>query len=866
MSDTFEPPGVPARAPTWSRLQELFHALQPLDAAERGARLTSLEAEDAALAEELRSLLAADAAAEGYLESPATFAPAASPGDRLGPWRIVDEIGRGGMGVVFRAEREGGDFRQQVAIKLVEPGMRSDRILSRFRAERRILARLAHPNIARLVDGGTAPDGSPFLAMEYVEGQPLLEWCDTHGLDVDARLELFLTVCAAVSFAHQQLVIHRDLKSDNILVTADGAPHLLDFGIAKLVAPDAAEDEADATVALHRLLTPDYASPEHVRGDPVGVAGDVYSLGVVLFELLTGARPLRFRTRTPEEILRVVTQDEPVRPSAAIEGPASAPRRRRLAGDLDDIVLKALEKDPSRRYASVAELADDLRRHLDGRPVLARGPSAAYRMSRFVRRHRAAVTSGVLLVAALVAGLVTTTWQAGLARRERDRATRRFDDVRQLAHTVVFELHDAIAEIPGSTRARELLVRRALQYLDRLAVEAGSDPSLQRELAQAYARIGDAQGRPMFASLGRTGDALASFRRSLALYDEASRAWPDSVEVRRERIVVSQRMADILGVMGRLADAKSVLLDGQQRLGEMLARDPESRSLIQDMGVACDRLSDIALAEGDTAAALAELRRGIREMDRSFARSPHDPDVRRSRLIGQMKLAQLFTAWRRPDSAQAHLRLAGPLALEAVAEQPDHLDAARDLSIYWSLLAFAYSAGGQVDSALSTYERAMRISEQLAARDSDSALQQEDLAVGDYEIGCILRDGGRHAAAAERFERAVSRWTTVLTADTANARSRLSLAQSLREAGEAWRVAALATPGRTGDAVREQRARVSLTRALVEFRALDAAGAIPGEERNAPAWLAKRLAELAEPGRRAKPAQPAAPGGPDNSR
>lgn len=286
---------------TWDRVGGLFHEALELEPAARELLLAKLAERDPALVDEVRSLLSAHHESSGFLATPPAplFIRTATPGDKLGPYRIIEEIGRGGMGVVFRARRDDGDFTKEVAIKLIDPGMRSEAILKRFRAERQILAMLDHPHIARLIDGGTAPDGSPYLVMDHVSGRTLLEYCDHKRLGVDERLALFLTVCDAVQFAHQRLVVHRDLKSDNILVTEEGSPRLLDFGIAKLLSPEEGGATPTMTAPMNRMLTPDFASPEQIRGDPVTVAGDIYSLGVVLYELLSGSRPLRFSTRTP---------------------------------------------------------------------------------------------------------------------------------------------------------------------------------------------------------------------------------------------------------------------------------------------------------------------------------------------------------------------------------------------------------------------------------------------------------------------------------------------------------------------------------------------------------------------------------------
>jgi len=614
---------APVTPRTWDQVSRLFHEALSLDPPAREALLQRTAASDPKLADQVRSLIASHEEAGDFLEAapfPAFQAPVA-PGDRLGPYRIVEEIGRGGMGIVFRGVRDDEHFTKEVAIKLIGPGPRSQELMQRFRAERQILALLDHPHIARLIDGGTAPDGSPYLVMEHVTGVPLVAYCDRNKLDIEARLQLFLQVCDAVQFAHQHLVVHRDLKSENILVTAEGSPRLLDFGIAKLISQEEGRAAGTVTAPMHRLLTPDYASPEQVRGEPVTVASDVYSLGVVLYELLTGSRPLHFETRTPEAIYHVVTEQEPAPPSATVARSRSEETaslrdltvrrlQRRLSGDLDYITLKALEKDAARRYGSVEQLGRDIRRYLEDLPVLARGRTTAYLVSRLVRRHRVAVVTSGLVTAAIVAGLATTIWQAHVAEIERDRAKRRFEDVRELAHAVVFDIHDAIANLPGSTKARVTLVRHAMRYLDRLSKEAANDPGLQHELGVAYGKIGDVQGRPEWSNLGRTQEAKQSYEKSLALLQTAATAHPDSMWIARDLIITMQRLGDLLGRMGNKQEQLRLEEEAKRRIVAERVRYPDNALLRGDFGVATDRLSDIKLAAGDPAGALAQQREG----------------------------------------------------------------------------------------------------------------------------------------------------------------------------------------------------------------------------------------------------------------
>ena len=455
--------------------------------------------------------------------------PDVSQDGRLGVYRLIREIGHGGMGTVYLGVRDDDAFQKRVAIKVLKRGMDTDSIVRRFRHERQILASLEHPFIASLLDGGSTPDGRPYFAMEYVEGQPIGDYCDTHRLDTPARLGLFRLVCTAVQYAHQNLVIHRDIKPANVLVMADGTPKLLDFGIAKLLNPELGGQTLAPTAPGLQLMTPEYASPEQVRGEAVTTASDVYSLGVLLYELLAGRLPYRITSRAQADIVRIVCESEPIRPSTAItqidrEGAGEAPPtgepahesgevakrdrrvtvdvdrlRRQLAGDLDNIVLKALSKEPQRRYASVDQFSEDVRRHLAGLPVMARKDTWGYRTTKFVRRNRAIVGAGVTTFVVLVAGVIATTWQARVARAERARAEQRFGDVRQLAHAFLFDFHDSIADLEGSTPARKLVVTKGLEYLDRLAGDAGDRVDLRREIAAAYVKVGDVQGRPVHA-------------------------------------------------------------------------------------------------------------------------------------------------------------------------------------------------------------------------------------------------------------------------------------------------------------------------------------------------------------------------------
>jgi serine/threonine-protein kinase len=487
-----------------ARVEALWHAARDVPTTRRADWLAESCGSDGELRAEVESLLEAASDADDFLERPALGSDFhADPqhnrddaptlvGQRFGPWRLVARIGRGGMGAVYLAQRADGAFEQTVAIKVIRAGLLDDESRERFQRERQALAVLHHPNIARLLDGGTSDDGQPYLVMEYVEGEAIDVSCDAERLSIEARIELFRTVCDAVHHAHQNLLVHRDLKPANVLVSSDGTPKLLDFGIAKVL-----EADADATRTGRGLLTPEYASPEQVEGRPVTTTSDVYSLGVVLYQLLTGIKPFEAGTSPTHELARRVLEEVPQRPSAAIVGKgalevahrrATRPERlrRELTGDLDTIVLKALRKEPGRRYASVEQLSADLKRYLVGRPVIARPDTLRYRAMKFVRRNRAGVLAAVIVVASLSASLFTS--RRALAREraalaEKDRVT--------LATIRGLEANPYL--VPGSPdfdQLEAILDSHAALVSDVGAGDDAADIDLLETIADGYGRLG----------------------------------------------------------------------------------------------------------------------------------------------------------------------------------------------------------------------------------------------------------------------------------------------------------------------------------------------------------------------------------------
>jgi serine/threonine protein kinase/tetratricopeptide (TPR) repeat protein len=553
----------------WLRAKELFAEALDLAPDLREGFLAQRCPEDAALREEVRSLLLAHESAGGFIETPAGAVAAAQRDGwptrfekrMVGQYRLESEIGQGGMGTVYRAARADGTFEKQVAVKVIRRGLDTEDILLRFRHEREALASLDHPNIARLLDAGSTSDGLPYFVMEYVEGIPIDRFCDERRLTIAERLQVFRTVCAAVQAAHQNLVVHRDLKPDNILVTKDGVPKLVDFGIAKLLAPSAAT--APQTRVTERLMTPGYASPEQVEGKPITTATDVYSLGVLLYELLTGRHPYRradreglereIRERVPEKPSTVVTlplevtgpdAETRTRPATEVSQARQASPgalRRQLRGDLDIIVLMTMRKEPQRRYSSVEQLAEDVRRHLVGLPITARRDALGYRAARFVTRHAAAVAAGALLLAVLVAAVAVTAWEARVAAGQRDRARVEAAKTQQIDAF----LQDMLRSPDPRNEGRNVRMVDALdRAAKRLEADKGRDPEVEAAIRRALGVT--------YGSLGLYDAAESHLRVALAALSGSSPAG------RAEMAAVETELGEVLSSRGDRPQAEKL--------------------------------------------------------------------------------------------------------------------------------------------------------------------------------------------------------------------------------------------------------------------------------------------------------------------
>ena len=712
-----------------------------------------------------------------------------SGGDvRIGPYRIVRELGQGGMGAVYLATRD-DVFHKRVAVKVLKRGMDTESIVRRFHTERQILAGLDHPNIARLLDGGATVDGLPYLVMEFVDGMPLAEHAERNQLRTNARLELFVSLCAAVQFAHQNLVIHRDIKPANVLVTNDGIPKLLDFGIAKLLNAELSGQTLTAATAQGQLMmTPEYASPEQVRGEPVTTATDVYSLGILLYELLTGRQPYRITSRAMPEIVRAVCEADPLRPSVAVSRDRSdtAPTthgadvqrlRRRLEGDLDNIVMKAISKDPRRRYVSVDQFAEDVRRHLSGMPVLARHDTVRYRASKFVRRHRGAVAAAAAIFIALVAGIVGTAWQAQVARAERARAEQRFEDVRSLANAFLFDMHDAVKDLAGATPARRLMVQKGIEYLDKLAADAGDRMDLRRELAAGYLRVGDVQGRPFNPNLGDSAGALASYQKSVALYQSIGMTSASPVELRREANTAYLRLSELLTATGDTEGAMNAVQAAVPLLKDVATDPAASPAARRDLAVTYSRLGDMFTATGATPKALEQHRLALEVMKHVAVVEPNDPATLRQLGVAYHKVGNVLGNPNYPNVGDHLGALEQMKECVAVFERastmyPENAMFRRNLAVARSNAADILTALGRRQEAAVEEQKALETYEAQVREDPNNAAAKNDLAISHYKAAERLDAEGRTREALAAIDRAAAIQDGLSAADPENARAR----------------------------------------------------------------------------------------------
>lgn len=793
----------------WQRVKSVFDAAVEYHGQERVAFLDHACGADRALRSEVESLLGYHTSGDGVLDTPPVSTPNASDaadpliGALVGPYRVIDRIGQGGMGTVYRATRADGSIDRLVALKVIRTGMATPDLVRRFHEERQALAGLDHPRIARLFDGGTTDGGLPYLVMEYVDGIPIDRYCDQHRLPLDARLRLFRTICDAVHYAHQHLVVHRDLKPDNILVTAEGAAKLLDFGVAKMQEPRIEAAALSGGRASTRLMTPDYASPEQTRGEAITTSSDVFTLGVLLYELLTGRKPFDLAKSSLAEIERVICTEDPPPPSAIVSqrprgehpGAAAMPDtiashrsstvralQRALAGDLDTIVAMAMRKEPGRRYPTVEHLSNDLREHLRGLPVVARRDTLGYRASKFIRRNRGAVVAGSLVGAALVAGVVSTAWQAEVAQRERARAERRSADARRLATGFMFEVYDALVNVPGTTQARSFMVQGAIRYLDNLASETSGDVALRRELAAAYSRVAEVQGHPTSANIGDTAGARASYEKSIDLLAATLRDAPDDHEARQLLAMAHRRLADVLAFTGDVDEALKQTRISLTQYTQLAESSMATREDAFQRGVAHIKLGDILGNDvfpnaGDAVGSLRSYDTALALLEPLAVESPNDERVQRYLGITFERRGQIHESASRHTEALVEYERSLALRAALAAKNPLHLDIQRDHAIAHEKIGNVLLAHGDVAEAIDRYRRSLTMFEALYQADKANVVAARSLGVSAERLAHALVRAGGHTEARDLRRRAADLYRTIASRDPSNTQFQNDLAR-----------------------------------------------------------------------------------------
>lgn len=793
----------------WPKIKELLNDALELPSAERTAFLASIT--DGGLRKEVATLLSFEENANEMLVlSAVEFSKdfvdvdeAPMAGKQIGIYRIIRELGRGGMGTVYLAERNDKKFTQRVALKLLKSEMNSADIRRHFEQEREILAQLNHPNIALLLDAGTTDDNTPFIAMEYIDGLPIDKYCDERGYGVRERAELFRTVCAAVDHAHRNLVVHRDLKPSNVIVNNDGIPKLLDFGIAKIISAGMGGGDL-ATITKLGAMTPSYASPEQLSKKSVSTATDVYSLGIMLYELLSGHRPFEDDEHDVRKIYEAVLNSEPAPPSrlaadASHDIEYSKPphliidderspapnitvgRSRSdtrphtlgvsandIRGDLDNIVLKAIRKEPERRYLSAQSLSEDLGRFLNGLPVEARPNTFAYRAEKFITRNRLTVISVVVVAIAIIAGLAATLWQAQAARRERIRAEKRFSDVRKLANTYLFDVYPEVENLEGSLKAREKIVSTALEYLDSLAGESGDDPELQAELARAYEKIGDVQGATNTPTNADMQAGLESYRKARELREQvllqkpgdpdamndlaqnyyvtartlwwandpagAEEFFEKALKLRRELYAAhsdeakfQDRLAVTLMDYGAIPafnaqvdKAKPLFEEAKTLIVDLMNKQPDNSQFKKTYARFLRSYSEVKKAAGEYDSAISDLAEATRITEELIAETPDNYILNRSNWINQLRTCEVYIKKGDGENAVPVCVKAIDFNRESLKNEPDDAAAATDLAISYFNAARAYRLDRKHEKSIDNAKLALGVIADLLNRSPET--------------------------------------------------------------------------------------------------------------------------------------------------
>ncbi len=756
------------------RFDEIFNIALELSPAERQALIQAECRGDTIFQKKLESLLEADARAENefFLDKPAVLLDPEFFGDSLvgqtiGRYKIVGEIGAGGMGAVYLATRADGEFEQQVAVKFLRDALFSAESKRRFLQERQILARLKHPFVAQLIDGGATVEGTPYLVMEYVEGDPITVYVERNNLTVNERLDLFRKVCQAVSFAHQNFIVHRDLKPDNILIAKDGTPKLLDFGIAKFLS----ETDVQSTVTQIQAFTPAYAAPEQISGESITAASDVYSLGVVLYESLTGVKPRRERaSASSDEALPVFRKDEPARFSSIgnsiftngsqTNGNSKLKTKnlKFLRGDLNTIIIKALKNDAARRYASVENFAEDVRRHQVGLPIAARPDTVHYRAGKFIERHRIGVFAAALLVLAVIFAVAATARQSAIAERERSRAERRAENLRKISNSFVAELHDEIIKLPGSLPARRLLLQRGMEQLDALAAESEGNAELQDELAHGYYNLGEMPNLNL-------AEVERNHQKAIAIYQSLLEKEPENLKHRLRLAHGLSRLANVQKMRCDIAGALDYSWQMIRMLEGVVAAAPTDSEFQLNLFTSYYETAMLLNSAGDAQAGLEVGWKAFALGENILRNVPDNKDYPDLMATSRMSLAASLIILGDHESAVAHVTAARSATAARYAEEPENVIHRYGMWATNRRLGAVYAAAGNTAAALESLQTALRFIETLAAESPNDDGYRRNTSFTYLTIGQTLLRAQEPGKAAPYLRRALQLSEAILAKD-----------------------------------------------------------------------------------------------------
>ena len=721
------------------------------------------------------------------LESAAVVASVPTIGSEIGGYRLTSRIARGGVGTVYKAERVGRSFRQEVALKILNTRLLSSDMLAKFSAERRILAALQHPYIAVLIDGGTTPEGVPFLVMEMVDGVPITSHCDRRRLDTGARIDLLVQVGTALQAAHAKLVLHQDVKPGNVLVTREGIPKLVDFGVARFSEED---DHASRPSGAGAAFTADYASPEQIAGEPVTTASDVYSLGVLAYELLTGVRPYALKGRSRRRLRQSVQDASILTPADAVaqlDGPMGegiARSRgttvrvlsRQLSGDLGAVLLKAMATDPEQRYDSVAAFAADLRAVRNIRPVSAREATTWYQLGTFVRARKLPVMLAVAAVLSLAVGLTVALWQTRVAHD-------RFQDLHGFSQAMMGDVYDQLADLPGTTVARERMTLEVKRYLDRLRESMRTDDGLTVDVARAYRRLAEVQGLPSTANLGQSEKALENLAAALEIAAELDAADPARFELLTS---IRRITAEIQAWRGRLPEAVAELQSVHQLILEHYRGAPADESALTRLAFSHVKLGDILGHPhfpnvGDVRAAEAEYEKALALFPQAAASKPGWA-VRRAQGVVLERLGTMRLEADDTTGALAYFERSGEIRRALTAEQPHHQDIYRDYGIAIEKVAHVHRSVGSWSLAEANYREALQVYRELAERDPSNTNAQRTLAVGLRNLAGSQAALGRLEVALDSYRQAAALHRDLVALDPGAVRLERELEDLIEEA------------------------------------------------------------------------------------